>query len=167
MPRKKKVSEPLIKEGDIVILWSLMNCEGQMIGSGTVERVKPMHGNPEQDMIWVPGFSAHHPNAVERVGSPAELIGKIRALENELESKDGDNTALKQELLKIKDRHDGLLKAIDKTTSMLTVVDGSELLDAKAIIKWIRDVRNKFSLSLIREIGQTKSSSSVSPDQEG
>lgn len=53
-----------IKIGSLVNLWSLIGCEGRIMGTGKVWHIGPMHGNSE-NMVWVKGFSAHHPNAIE------------------------------------------------------------------------------------------------------
>ena len=153
MARKKKESGQQVREGDIVILYAQVGCQGQVLGSGVVERIKPMHGAPNQDMVWVPGFAAHHPNAVERVGAPGELIGKINLLEQEGSDFEDQVEALKKDLASTKEKLDVAHKALDKTPAFLYIVEGNEYIDAKAAIKWIREVRVKFSLHAIREIG--------------
>lgn len=154
MARKKKDSAQQLKVTDIVVLWSKVGLEGEIIGSGTVERIQPMHGNPDQDMVWVTGFAPHHPDAVERIGAPYELLGKLRVLENSLEQREAEVESLKKDLTTTKDRLESAVKLMDKTTAMLVIVDGNEHLDAKAAGKWIKDAKTKFNLSPIKEIGQ-------------
>lgn len=152
MARKKKELGPILMEGDIVILYSQIGCEGDVLGVGTVERIKPMMGNPDENMVWVPGFAAHHPDAVERVGSPTELIGKIRVLERDLEKMQDESEKIKKELAHSKDKLDQVMKILDRVPAMLFKVDGMDLLDTRSIIKWIKEVRSKFALSAIREL---------------
>ena len=154
MARKKKEVGPILNEGDIVILHSQIGCEGDVLGVGTVERIKPMAGNPDQDMVWVPGFAPHHPDAVKRIGAPYELIGKLRVLESDLKEKENELSDLKKDLTSTEGKLESALKHMDKATSLLVSVDGNDLLDAKGAIKWIKDAKTKFSLSPIREIGQ-------------